>query len=186
MIKLSKIPQVIFASVLALAMWTFISVNTSAFVIEDEFDYFQYILAYAISLGTWAVISFKFNLMPRVKQGIGIGLFALTPFFCMHISMILSGSAEFLMKIYFINILLYFAVMAAIFTVTQSMRWSAVITLVLSYIFNLASFVVNYLRGTPLSPGDFLAVQTAANVAENYEFEMQYQIVIVTVLLVFI
>ncbi len=186
MIKLAKIPRVIFASVLALAMWTFISVNTSTFVAEDEFDYFQYILSYVISVGAWAVIAFDFNIMPRFKRGIGIGLFALTPFFCMHISMILSGSAEFLMNIYFINVLFYFAVLVLFFALTQSMKWSAVITLLLSYVFNLASFVVNLLRGTPLIPSDFLAIQTAANVAENYTFTMQYQIVVVTVLTAFL
>ena len=112
MIKPAKLPRISFASVLALAMWTFISVNTHTFVSEEEFDYFQYILSYVISIGVWVVIALDFKIMPRFKRGIGIGLFALTPFFCMHISMILSGAAEFLMKIYFINVLFYFAVMA--------------------------------------------------------------------------
>lgn len=186
MIRLAKAPRVIFASVLALAMWTFISANTSIFVTDGEFDYFQYILSYVISVGAWAVIALEFNIMPKFKLGIGIGIFALTPFFCMHVSMILSGSAEFLMNIYFINVLFYFVIMTLFFAFTQSMKASAIITLFLSYLFNLASFVVNLLRGTPLIPSDFLAIQTAANVAENYEFKMQYQIVVVTVLTVFL
>ena len=185
MIKLSKIPQIIFASVLALALWTFISINTSAFVTDDEFEYFQYYLSYVVVVGVWAAISFKFDILPKFRQGIGIGLFALTPFFCMHISMILSGTVEFMMKIYFINVMLYFIVLLIFFTLTQSLKWSAVITLILSYIFNLSNYVVTMFRGTPLIPSDFLAIQTAAGVVENYTFKMNYKIVVSAVMIVF-
>ena len=75
--------------------------------------------------------------------------------------MILSGAAEYSFGIYFINIMFYVAIMAIILAITRSMKWTAIVTNLVAYLFNLSSFVVNILRGTPLIPSDFLAIGTA-------------------------
>ena len=68
----------------------------------------------------------------------------------------------------------YVAIMAIILAITRSMKWTAIVTNLVAYLFNLSSFVVNILRGTPLIPSDFLAIGTAAQVAENYTFQLRY------------
>ena len=51
MIKMKKWPWVLFASILAIALWTFISVNTSIFEGGDGFDYFMYYTSYILVVG---------------------------------------------------------------------------------------------------------------------------------------
>lgn len=174
------------ASVTALIIWTFISVNTAAFNAETGFEYFNYILSYVMTAGVWALIALKLDFSKRLYKGIAVGLFALTPFFDMQISIIFAGQPEFGLGIYLTNVLFYLMIMAAFFAVFRSMKWAGIVTSVLCYIFNLATFVVGILRGIPLIPSDFLAIGTAARVAANYTFEWQPPMVVSTVLLIFV
>ena len=183
MVSLKKWPWIVLGSILSLALWTFISVNTGLFYAkEDSFDYFIYLTSYVLVIGFWALVVADVKISPALHKVISVAIFALTPFFCMQIAMILSGSPEYSFGIYFINVLFYFAIMAIVMAISRSMRISSIVTVAVSYLFNTASFVVNILRGTPLIPGDFLAIGTAAQVAENYEFEMQYPIIAATVI----
>lgn len=184
MISLKKWPWVLFGSVISMVLWTFISVNTGIFNIDEDFDYFMYITSYILVIGVWLLTVCDFKLSEKLHKSVSIIIFALTPFFCMQMAMILSGAAEYSFGIYFINIMFYVAIMAILLAITRSMKYSAIITTVIAYLFNIASFVVNVLRGTPLIPSDFLAIGTAAQVAENYTFEMRYQIIAVTVIAV--
>ncbi len=183
MVSLKKWPWIVLGSILSLALWTFISVNTGLFYAkEDSFDYFIYLTSYVLVIGFWALVVADVKISPALHKVISVAIFALTPFFCMQIAMILSGSPEYSFGIYFINVMFYFAIMAIVMAISRSMRISSIVTVAISYLFNTASFVVNILRGTPLIPGDFLAIGTAAQVAENYEFEMQYPIIAATVI----
>lgn len=182
MILIKKWPWIVLASVLAIALWTFISVNTHIFISDDGFDYFLYYTSYVLSVGVWLLTAVDFKLSEKVFKAISIAVFALAPFFCMQIAMVLSGEAEYSFGIYFINIMFYVSVMAVLLAVTRSMRISAITTVILGFAFNLTSYIVNILRGTPLIPSDFLAMGTAAQVAENYTFKMQYPIVVSTVI----
>ena len=167
MISFGKWPRVLFASVLAMALWTFISVNTNIFSVDGKFDGFMYFTSYILVIGVWTLVAVKINVSDKFYKAISIFIFALTPFFCMQVAMILSGAAEYSFGIYFINIMFYVAIMAIILAITRSMKWTAIVTNLVAYLFNLSSFVVNILRGTPLIPSDFLAIGTAAQVAEN-------------------
>ena len=165
MISFGKWPRVLFASVLAMALWTFISVNTNIFSVDGKFDGFMYFTSYILVIGVWALVAVKINVSDKFYKAISIFIFALTPFFCMQVAMILSGAAEYSFGIYFINIMFYVAIMAIILAITRSMKWTAIVTNLVAYLFNLSSFVVNILRGTPLIPSDFLAIGTAAQVS---------------------
>lgn len=149
MISFGKWPRVLFASVLAMALWTFISVNTNIFSVDGKFDGFMYFTSYILVIGVWALVAVKINVSDRFYKAISIFIFALTPFFCMQVAMILSGAAEYSFGIYFINIMFYVAIMAIILAITRSMKWTAIVTNLVAYLFNLSSFVVNILRGTP-------------------------------------
>ena len=181
MVSFKKWPWVAFGTVLSLALWTFVAVNTGMFETEDVFETGTYITSYILIIGFWGIVVLKTEVSAGLRRFLCYAMFVLTPFFCMQITMLLSGAAEYSFGIYFINIMFYLAIMAVFLAVTRSFTWSAVITVALGYIFNMASFVVNILRGTPLIPSDFLAIGTAAQVAENYTFDMRFPIIAATV-----
>lgn len=182
MVSIKKWYWIVLGSVFAIALWTFISVNTHIFISDDGFDYFLYYTSYILAVGVWVLTAVEFKLSDKVFKGISIAVFALAPFFCMQIAMVLSGEAEYSFGIYFVNLMFYVSIMAVALAISRSMRFSAIFTVVLGFAFNLTSYIVNILRGTPLIPSDFLAMGTAAQVAENYKFEMQYPIVVATVI----
>ena len=183
MISLRKWPWILTGSVLSLVLWTFISVNTGIFYdADDSFDLLLYLTSYALVIGFWGLVIADFKISPLLNKILSVAIFVLTPFFCMQIAMILSGGPEYSFGIYFINILFYLAILAVFMGITRNMRISSIVTVIISYLFSLSSFIVNILRGTPLIPGDFLAIGTAAQVAENYKFEMQYPIIAATVI----
>lgn len=182
MISIKKWPWVLLGTILSMALWTFISINTDVFESEDTFQYFTYLTSYILVIGFWGLVVLKLDISEKLHKTIGIAMFSLTPFFCMQIAMILSGAAEYSFGIYFINIMFYISLMGIFFAATRSFNCSAIITVAVSYVFNLASFIVNVLRGTPLIPSDFLAIGTAAQVAENYTFEMRYPMIAATVI----
>lgn len=186
MISFNKWPKILFASILAMALWTFISVNTTIFKNDEQFDYFMYYTSYVLVVGIWAIISINVRLPGKLIKILSIAMFVLTPFFCMQISMVLSGAAEYSFGIYFINVMFYVSIMAIALAITRSMKWSSVITIVIGFLFNLSSFVVNILRGTPLIPSDFLAIGTAAQVAQNYTFQLRYPIIVTTVITILV
>ncbi len=182
MISFNKWYSILIASLLGIALWTFISVNTAIFTNDGKFNYFLYYSSYVLTVGVWAIIALKINISDKLVKILSVCMFVLTPFYCMQISMILSGEGEYSFGIYFVNIMFYAAIMAVFFAVTRSFRWSAVITIIITFIFNMVSFIVNILRGFPLIPSDFLAIGTAAQVAQNYTFQLRYPIVVTTVI----
>ena len=182
MISMKKWPWVLLGSVLSLALWTFVSVNTGIFNNEDTFASFTYFSSYFLIIGFWALVVLKTEISEGMYKFLSVFLFALTPFFCMQITMLLSGAVEYTFNIYFINLVFYISVMGIFLAIIRRFWISAIVTMAAAYIFNMASFVVNIFRGTPLIPSDFLAIGTAAQVAEHYSFDMRYPIVASTVI----
>lgn len=186
MIHFGNAKKITLASVIALIIWTFISVNRTAFDGADGFEYFNYIMSYVMAAGIWALLAFKFELSKRLYKAISLGLFALTPFFDMQISILLSGQPEFGLGIYFMNVLFYLMITAAFFAIFRSMKWAGIVTSSLCFVFSLATYVVGMLRGIPLIPNDFLAIGTAANVVSSYTFEWYSPMVVSSVLFMFV
>ena len=185
MISLNKIWKVAAASVITLALWTFISVNTGLFVNGDEFAVFDYIMCYVMVLGIWGLIALRVEFTTFMKRAAAAAAVALTPFLCMQVSIIFAGVAEYSIGIYFLNVLVYATLMALLFAITRSIRWAPIITVIITYLFTLACYVVQMFRGTPLIPSDFLAIGTAVNVVDQYTFRLKYPIIIASILVIF-
>lgn len=185
MVFLDKAWKIVTASIITLALWTFISVNTGLFMNGETFSVFDYIMSYVMVLGIWGLIALRADFSPVMKKIAGISAFVLTPFLCMQISITFAGTAEYSLGIYFLNILMYVALMSLLFIITRSMRWTSIIAILISYFFTLSSYVVQILRGTPLIPSDFLALGTAVQVAEQYSFTMKYPIILASILTIF-
>lgn len=185
MLLLGKKRNIVFGTVLSLGLWTFVSLNTDIFSLNSAAGRLMYFPLYILIIAVWGLISLKINMGEKLYKAVSVAVFALTPVFCMLTSMLLWESADYSAGIFFINVMFYVSLMGIIFAVSRSMRLTSVITLALSFTFNLASVVVNILRGVPLVPSDLIAVGTAAQVAENYSFQLCAPIVSAVVLNVF-
>lgn len=173
------------ASVAVLVLWTLICFNTSLFEEGGKFLTSEYILCYAMTLGMWALCSFRFNFSKIYQIVLSSFVFLIIPFACMQISMIFYPAIEYGPGTYMLNVLLYAALMAVFFAITQSTAWASAIIVVCAYIFNLAAYLVESFRGTPLIPSDLLAINTAIGVADQYTFTPDFQFIVATVTAVF-
>lgn len=186
MIRFGSTKRTIIASVIALIIWTFVSVNTAVFDVEEKgFEYFNYIFSYVMTAGIWALIALKFDFSGKVYKIISLAVFLLAPFFAMRISMIFVTENLMGIIVYAANVGVYYMIMAAFLTLFRNMKWAGIATIIFSYLFNLATFIVNMFRGIPIVPSDILAIETAMNVAGNYSFEWQPQIVFAAVMMFF-
>lgn len=70
------------------------------------------------------------------------------------------------------NILLYAAVMLVLFLFSGSAGASIAGVSLVWTLFTLANHYVLLLRGSPITPGDFYTLKTAANVAGNYDYTL--------------
>ncbi len=82
------------------------------------------------------------------------------------------------------NCIFYTLLYLLIFAITGSRRMPFIIINPLLYIISLANHYVSAYRGTPFLPSDLFYVSTATTVAGTYEFALDYQVLISTVLLV--
>lgn len=74
------------------------------------------------------------------------------------------------------NILIYLAMMLVVYIVTARVSWSVGTVSAAWLIFAVANYYVTIFRGTPITPGDLLTLQTAANVAGNYQYDLTMDI----------
>ena len=70
------------------------------------------------------------------------------------------------------NMLLYFSVMLIVYIITARVSWSVGVVSFAWLIFAIANYYVTEFRGSPITPGDFLVIKTAAEVAGNYRYDL--------------
>ncbi len=112
---------------------------------------------------------YKYKFIPRHIQF--IWLFA-TPLICFFITEVIANIdvSSLTTPAIILNYLSYSVITFLIFALSGSVRFSIIISLVISYIFSLTDTYVLKFRGTPFSVPDILAYKTAANVASEYSF----------------
>ena len=127
---------------------------------------------------------FKFSFTKRAELIIGILVYTMSMAAAMAVSILYSNGFWSSPYIFLVNTAFY--IIAAMITlfISGSLRASAVTALVVSLIFNGVGFLVYCFRGMALSPTDIYAFKTAMNVAEEYTFSMQYQMITATVMAV--
>ena len=183
MIKRNNLIKVIASIVLALFFWTFTCLNKELFYVYDggmKFRLGYFIAALACSLAVCALGSIKLSLSRNTEKAVGAVAYILSLFGAMEISILFSNGFGASVGIYFVNMLFYAIIAGIGLLISGSMRVSALTALGVSYAFNVSSFIVYCLRGSPLTPTDFYAFGTAMNVAENYEFHLEYQMITAT------
>lgn len=183
MIKKNHIAKVIISVISALFLWTLTCINVSLYSVyttQVVFRYGAFITALIFSFIVAVLGSVKVDLNNRYKKIAGVISFIAAVFGAMQISVIFSDGFSSGIGVYFINILFYlgFAMVGSL--ISGSLSVGGITALSVSYIFNAISLVIYSFRGSSLTPTDLCAINTAKNVASNYEFNLKYQMITAT------
>ncbi|MBQ3425802.1 MAG: sulfatase-like hydrolase/transferase [Clostridia bacterium] len=127
---------------------------------------------------------FKFNLSRRAELIVGIVVYAMSMAAAMTISIVYSNGFWSSPYIFLVNTAFYIIAAMITILITGNIPASSVTALMLSLIFNGIGFLVYCFRGMALTPTDIYAFRTAMNVASEYSFSMQYQMITATVMAV--
>ena len=113
---------------------------------------------------------------------------ALLPIVAMTMAECLNGvfTWDWSPQILILNYILYFVFYGVVYALSGSLRLPLLIVDPLVFLLALTNHWVYAFRGTPFTPMDIFAAGTAANVASNYTFSLDYQIVIAILLLAFL
>lgn len=140
-----------------------------------------FLIALAVVIGLLFSIRFKFG----GKGGFLFStlLLAAMPFAAYYMVEFLNGyeAYEREPEIVFLNIVAYALVYLFFLVVFGNYRWAVIFGTGLLYVFAVTCYFVLQFRGTPFVPLDIFSSGTAANVADNYVFEITPRWAIVTV-----
>ena len=178
--KRNNLVMIIFSVVLALFFWTYTCINISTFTTHADGEVF-YLNFFLTSLVSSALMCFlgvtKFRMNKIFELIFGVLAFVVAAFGAMEISVILSGGFHSSWFVYLSNMLIYLSVGMAGMIIFGSLRACGIFTLLSSFLFNGISFIIYMFRGSPLSPSDIFAWGTAMNVASQYDFRPEYQLI---------
>lgn len=103
-----------------------------------------------------------------------------------HLLLILCGAAALMLAVETIsgnlenigivaaieNIVLYYTMMLAVYVLTVRVSWSVAIVSAFWMVFAILNYYVVMFRRSPITPGDFFTIQTAGNVAGQYQYRL--------------
>lgn len=85
------------------------------------------------------------------------------------------------MDMRFLNILYWSVLLLFLYLIFRRLKFSAIITLVISYVMGLANYLVVMFRGNEILWGDISAAGTAMEVVDNYTFKPDHYFPMVTI-----
>lgn len=176
MIKINNKWKIIVTSVFVVLFLILTFANVSVFYEGKklQLDYFITTVACMVLFFVLGVLKFNFSKKTTTICGIVANILAIVG--AMHVSVLFSGGFAASSYMYFVNMAFYLCVAAVVIMITGRMRISVISALAASYLFNGISFIVYCFRGWSLTPTDLVAVGTAMNVANQYEFNMRFEI----------
>lgn len=109
----------------------------------------------------------------KASNGFWLLVLAYSIFFA---SELVGSNAENIAGMYTIgNIGIYFLILLFLYMMTRTVTGAFIFTAILGYVFSVANHFVQTFRGTPITPGDFLAAGTAKNVFLNYTYKTEWE-----------
>lgn len=114
----------------------------------------------------------------REKYDGSKGILLLTPFVCYYMVQSFAGyrMSSFLEQLFslkgFFNVILYATLVFVAYVLTNRAKYAAVLSILLMYVLGLANYYVWNFRGCPIVAADLASLQTAANVAGNYQYAL--------------
>ena len=167
-----------------------VAVCTPAFIRPDIA---QGPLLYGLCYGACAVLGVLTCLRwqipnTRLAAGISVGTAVLLPVVAMTMVETLNGvfTWDWSPRTLLLNYILYWVFYGIVYVLTGSLKWPMLIVNPLFFLLSMANYYIMTFRGTPFVPMDFLAAETAFDVAAGYDFSFSHLQVIAILLLAFI
>ena len=186
MIKINSKWKFLTSIMVSILMISFVGANYKLFYVvssgERHFTSFQFILSILYSVLIFVLGGMKLQLGAKSSKVFSIVAYVLGILASMNISIVFSGGYSGGLYLYIINIAFYLVFSGLGLMISGSPSVSALVGILVSYIYNAISFIIYCFRGSPLMPTDFLAISTAMGVASEYKFNLKYQIITATIM----
>lgn len=82
------------------------------------------------------------------------------------------------------NLVVYLMILLVFCVIFRRMKWGLIVGAVSLVLFGTANYYVVSFRGSPIVPGDFFALQTAATVMTNYQYSISWNVYASLVILI--
>lgn len=153
--------------------------NWNLFVIDQYFVSGYLYGAIALIILSGLMIGVKFKMPVQLEAAISVILFILSPFFSVYIVELLGFNDLFSISsaAVFLNLALCAGVYLLLYGLSNRFKWTIIGGQALFLIIGIANQVVLTFRGNPLFPWDIYGLRTAINVSSQYEFELNYQVI---------
>jgi phosphoglycerol transferase MdoB-like AlkP superfamily enzyme len=124
-----------------------------------------------------AVMVASFFIKQKVLRYVGLPLFAILPAACfLLIEAFIHDPFEIARPIIFLNLAFFYTLTFFVLFLTKRTWIAAIITSALSMVLGIINYLVLKFRGTPFFPWDISSAGTAANVINNYDFDLTIEI----------
>lgn len=180
MIKLKSKKGLLAASVIALAVLALAIINRSAFYSDGVLSVYSLLKFAAVYVLMCFLMAVDFNLSTSYKNILSLIMFVSGPVLCFETVRTIVSAPIYDSYIYLDNLMFYALVQLLAFAVTQSLKISLIFEFALSWVLHTANQIVLMLRGTPLVPTDFYAIDTAMTVTTPSEWHFDLPILIGT------
>lgn len=175
------------AGALSVLLLSVVLLNTTSFLnAEVEQIKLLYIMCIIGSLFAGIIVGFEFNLPSKLTKWLMRLMILLLPIGTMVMAECLNGvfigNWTPLSKLY--NCIFYALLYMAAFALTGNRRAPFLIINPIIYLLAVTNHYVMAFRGSPFLPIDLMYIKTAASVADTYEFTLDYQVIISTVMFV--
>ncbi len=181
--------RLIIAGLFALLLMTVVLINTTQFF-QPEVHHggLLYATTIILTLLTGTTIAFNYEIPQKLTKWLTVLAIVLIPIGTMAMSECLNGVfiGNWHWVAWFFNCIFYALLYLLIYALSGSRRLPFLIINPIIWALATANHYVMAFRGTPFVPMDLLYVETAAAVTGSYEFVIDYQVLISTVLLVFL
>ena len=181
--------RLLFSGIFTAIILGLVICNTSAFFIADvPYGTLLYISSLLFCLLNGLIIGFKYTMPQKCNKWSQRLTILLLPIITMAMTECLNGVfiANWHPLAWAFNCIFYSLLYLFVFALTGRRNIPFIVISTLLYLISMANHYVLAYRGTPFLPSDLFYVSTAATVAGTYEFSLDYQVIISTVLFIFI
>ena len=178
--------RLITAGLFTLCLLTVVLINTASFFRpEVPNGAVLFALTILMVLLTGANVAFTYNISPKTEKWLTNLAVFLIPIGTIAMSEIPNGiGSEYWQGLsWFFNCIFYALIYLLVYALSGSRRLPFLIINPIIWALAIANHYVAAFRGTPFVPMDLLYVETAAAVTGSYEFVLDYQVILSTVLL---
>lgn len=144
-----------------------------------------YIAAYPVFLLLCYYANWNWNIKEHVHKLIAKILYGISPFFLFWMMETLGenelNNIEY--KYWFGNLIWYIVFIGITLILIRRIKYSIILSFVVTYIIGLANYFVSRFRGVPILPWDIKSATTAMEVANNYSYSLSIYTIWATIIL---